>query len=297
MSAYSQNKWIGQFDLSQIDCEAKEVCYNINIKNIESPDWILGDQNYRFFFDAQAVSVLSVTSLLPSDVYSEAVVDEILEIVGQGQELYSPLDDIDSNLGFLDFSIVAFNKQDLANAFTITENGVHAVAEICFEVSDEIIDNGGENSSMNVYFSRPSVAGQITNQICSITELYAPNATQNTNNKGYIDLTYHTNSDADLAAVCAAISSNEEVIYKQLDVYPNPIEQGGVLKYELPQDMNIEHSISIHNLAGMLLKSYDNLRGENKTILLPKDLSAGLYLFSIKTQNHVFVEELVITKK
>lgn len=198
----SQNQWNIRLSQSNLDCTNSQVCYHIELENNTPVDWTLGDQNYRFFFDGDVMTVASATSLLPSTNYGNATIDQNVKISGQGQEAVSPLDDIDDNLGFLDFSITQTNKSNPANGVILTQGTFTPVAEICIDVID--VTN---NDCLTFYHSRPMTAGGITSQYTTISENNLPNTTIPTLGVGFDDLT-----PADGLASCfdaACITNNE----------------------------------------------------------------------------------------
>lgn len=91
----SQNHWNIHLVQSSFDCFTNQACYQVELANLSGTAWTLGDQNYRFFFDGDWMTINAVTSLLPANFYGTATIDQNFTISGQGQEPLSPLDDID----------------------------------------------------------------------------------------------------------------------------------------------------------------------------------------------------------
>lgn len=284
----AQSKWIGELKLSSLDCKAKEVCYNVNIRGNESTPWSLGDQNYRLFYDAANISIISVKSLLPTGAYGSAQIREVLELANQGQEDYSPLDLIDYNLGFLDFSILAYAKENPETAVKLTVAEPMPVAEVCFSVSQQMLEEGQENA-MNVYFSRPETSGQITNQYTVISEIDAINHTIGTKASAFSDISYHVGADAQLAALCELSSSKTIGLRKNIvSVFPNPVGKGGTINYSLEAaELKGEHTISIYDLRSKLISTYKKLPTENTQIQLDEKFATGTYFMQIQFENRV----------
>ena len=201
LESQAQENWNIQLNQSSLDCSANQVCYEVELQNAGGGSWTLGDQNYRFFFDGDLMTVTSVTSLLPSTFYGAANIDQNIKISGQGQEPASPLDDIDDNLGFLDFSIV---QTDKSNPPAATQIGGAFVptAEICVAVDASVINDPTGSTCLSIYHSRPSTAGAITNQYTVFSENDAPGSTSATTGVGYDDLTPADGSDACLGLSC-----------------------------------------------------------------------------------------------
>jgi hypothetical protein len=183
-----QSQWDIQFAQSNIDCSINQICYELQVQNTAGANWTIGDQNYRSFFDGDLMTVTSVISLLPNTFYGEVNIDQNIKITGQGQEAASPLDDIDDNLGFLDFSIVQTDKSNPSAATQLTAGVYTSIAEICVTVNATIINSGG-NDCLSFYHSRPSTSGNITNQYTVISENDAVGNTTVTVGVNYYDLT------------------------------------------------------------------------------------------------------------
>lgn len=298
-SGFAQNEWIGQLSLSDFDCDNHTACYQLGIKGINEDPWALGDQNYRFFFDANNLSITGITSLLPAALYSQIQTDEILEIVGQNQESFSPLDNIDENLGFLDFNIVAYSKQFPNIAKQISNQTFTPIAEICLEVSADLMENVGEEYATNILFSRPLTAGQITNQYSVISEIDAPNHTKATNGIGFLDVTYNAGLDAQLGQICQLLNDNDEILLNQdrMTLFPNPYVIGETLNYQSEFMSQSIHEITIYDSNSRVIETFQELPVGNTAIKISKSLAAGVYLFHIKSDKHQFLEELIVIQK
>ena len=210
----SMDSWDISLSQSFIDCAASQVCYHVDLQSASGQTWALGDQNYRFFYDADLMTIVSVTSLLPSNFYGSANIDQNTSIAGQ--QASSPLDEIDDNLGFLDFSIIQTDRTNPSQVEQIEGNTVSSVAEICVEINDGIL-NGAGNSCASLYHSRPSTAGTITNQYTTITENDAPNSTTETSGNNFNDMTAADGDAACLDAVCSTASWNIDITSSNID--------------------------------------------------------------------------------
>jgi hypothetical protein len=206
-SAQAQESWNIQLEQSFLDCSANQVCYEVELQSAPGGNWTLGDQNYRFFFDGDLMTVTTVTSLLPSNFYGLAIIGENLKFSGQGQEVFSPLDSIDSNLGFLDFNIVQTDKSNPPSATQIAGTFV-PIAEICIDVDPSVMNDPMGNTCLSLYHSRPSTAGAFSSQYTVISENDAPNSTISTTGVGYNDLTPDDGADACLGLSCGPCATS-----------------------------------------------------------------------------------------
>lgn len=293
--ASAQEQWIGKLTLNSFNCETQRVCYAIEIKGVSEEPWALGDQNYRLFYDGDNVSVNSVYSLLSSSTYSAAQTDEIMEIYGQGQEIYSPLDKIDDNLGFIDFYIISYAKQDPDQAVQINSSEFTSVAQICVDVSDEMLELGEENA-MNIHFSQPNSAGQITNQYTLVTEIDESNHTTSTTPIGFLDVTYNSGIEGQLGALCATsdVEDLDDLQKRKLKFFPNLVATSSLLTYEVTGLTAPKHEVVIYDLNYKIVESFSGLSVNNRTIRIKSNLAAGVYLFKIQAEGYQEMKEFVI---
>lgn len=295
LAAFGQKEWYGELELASVDCESHQACYHLNIKGVSSESWSLGDQNYRFFYDAERISILSVNSLLPTAYYSEPFLKDDFAIIGQGQEEFSPLDKIDQHLGFLNFSIVSYAKQNPAQAAQVKSGDSVAVAEICIQVTPEMMQGTTEEDAVQIYFSRPETAGQITQQYSLVSENHEENRTCETLALGFVDLDFNTSTDARLGELCMLLNSKESQLAKRgLYVYPNPAVMGSILHYESSWSDAETHSVLVYDSQARLVKEYQDLPAGNREIQLEKEMREGVWLFKVKTETREVVEEVVI---
>lgn len=293
-SLTAQNQWVGKLSLSDIDCNRQTACYKLAIKGTANQAWKLGDQNYRLFFDAAKISIIEVTSLLPANFYNDAQVNEILELTGLGQEAFSPLDNIDKNLGFLDFNIVAYRKQLPHLATEINKNEFMPIAEICVEVSEEMLNNTGEENALNLLFSRPETAGQITQQFTVLSELDMPNHTIPTEVMEFVDVTYDNGYDGQLGMFCR-FEKEEVEDNARLKLFPNPTTLQETLTYKtMLSEEEGTHDVIIQDVTGRIVADYRQLASGNQEIRLPANLSIGTYIFKILSEKRSFTDKLVI---
>lgn len=226
INSYGQNQWDIQFTQSNLDCANNQVCYQLELQNTAGTDWTIGDQNYRLFFDGDFMTVTSVSSLLPTSFYGNVSIDQNIKISGQGQEAASPLDDIDDNLGFLDFSIVQTDKSNPSAATQITNGAFTPVAEICVDVTNDVINDNTETNCLAFYHSRPSTAGAITNQYSVVSENNTPNGTIAATGVNYDDLNSDDGAEACVGGSCDPCASlggdtDSDGLCDQNDCAPN----------------------------------------------------------------------------
>ncbi len=91
----------------------------------------------------------------------------------------------------------------------------------------------------------------------------------------------------------SADTALEDVLIAQADVYPNPATNRIVL--DLPTEMIQENGVvNLFNAAGALVRS--NRLEAAQTIVDVSNLTAGVYLLNIQTQNRVITEKVTINR-
>jgi hypothetical protein len=195
------NQWDESFTQASIDCANQQVCYQLMLKSGEA-DWTISDQNYRIFYDGDLMTIQSVTSLLPNSFYGPATITQDIKISGQGQEDFSPLDDIDDNLGFLDFFIIQTNKNTPTSSVILTNSAYTPIVEICIEVTTTALNDLTGTQCLKMYHSRSATAGNFTNQYTTISENDFSNSTTSTTGRNYLDLTPSNDPEACLGPQC-----------------------------------------------------------------------------------------------
>lgn len=296
-SLNGQQKWDARLVLSKLDCQDGLAWYTLELSSSTNEPWLLADQNYRFFFDGDLMNISTVRSLLPRSVYSEANVDQNLKIQDEGQESYSPLNDIDDHLGFLDFSIVNVNKVNPSAAVKITAGVFVPIAEIKMKVARANLQSMARQDALSLYFSRPSTAGKITNQYTVITELDAPSHTIPTSAGQYIDLLLNNGLDTQLAKYCRPGSGNpsttplgllsraelNELTRGQLVLFPNPTSNW--IRYSIPELSSIgKHTVIIYDQFSREVRRVAVLGDQADSVNIGQ-LPDGMYTLVIRTDD------------
>ncbi len=84
-------------------------------------------------------------------------------------------------------------------------------------------------------------------------------------------------------------SINEEQFNLDVSVYPNPADT--YIKIELPEE-NDSYKIDIINLSGQVV--YSEQSNSNKLNIQTSDLSQGIYLLNIQSENKVYTSKLIV---
>ena len=303
-SVVGQHKWEARLVLSQVECQMRKVWFTLELKSSTQRSWGLADQNYRLFFDGDNMTVEGVESRLPMAYYTPVNIDQNIKVSGQGQEKYSPLDKIDDNLGFLDFSIVLKNKSNPSAAVQIHPGVYTPVADIAISLAE--LDRFVNGSEVSMIFSEASTAGTFTNQYTVITTLDGAAHTSATKAHNYQDLIPEESSEGYVGRLCAQLplTVRKQILdrYKiqefragKLELYPNPTF--GNFRYEITGVDLKDHTIRIYDKFNRLVSQFKrSAEGKNGEVSV-EDLPAGVYVFVVQTGTHQFGEQFVKTSK
>ncbi|MFT4567841.1 MAG: hypothetical protein ACI9FN_002809 [Saprospiraceae bacterium] len=151
------------------DPASNSVYVNVEIKYDGTGEFVLADQNYRIYYDASSLQFDTKysNSDLPSDLYSDILIHELLENV--------PADKVnqlkfDKNLGFLNFSI------NLSNNFTggikiKPSHGWERVAILRFQLAPN-------QDPADIVWSRNGTTNKYATAFVQIMEWLGPNNTE-----------------------------------------------------------------------------------------------------------------------
>lgn len=289
----AQNQWDARLVLNRLDCQNRQAWYTLELKSSSEEEWALADQNYRLFYDGDLMTVKSVNSLLPATTYSAAAIDQNLKMYGRDQEKYSPLDQIDDHLGFLDFSIVLKNKANPNGSVMMRQNRFTAVAEIFMNIDAASLNDLDPANALKMYFSRQETAGNVTRQFSTLTEHHGVNQTQATSPGKFFDLTYETGKHARLGFVCDRASTKGIPFSRVLDrkiidnieqgtlgVFPNPAR--GQISYHT-QDISLDvHEVMIYDQFNRLLQRWEKPGSSTPQSISISKLPQGVYTLVLK---------------
>ena len=198
-AVYSIQEFDIRFEFDRIECNTRQVCYHTQLRSADGQAWNLAGQNYRIFYDASMGSYIDGTaqSLLDAALYS----DILLTANIQNTDASSAQGDIPfkSTLSFLNYSV------DLMN---LTNGGVELPAngdwisttELCFEVTQEVIDNGSE--CLNAVWARMGKTDGIATAFVEVSQWVEANSTTEAFANVYDDLDENDGAASCLSSHC-----------------------------------------------------------------------------------------------
>jgi CubicO group peptidase (beta-lactamase class C family) len=114
-----------------------------------------------------------------------------------------------------------------------------------------------------------------------------------TNSEQYVDPIVEYLFDYALQIVSTPeIPQKEQTV---LNIYPNPSSGSSSIKINLPEKENV--CLSVYNINGQIVKNlYQDFmdKGPNELILDCNNLTSGIYLINLKTENVILTKKLII---
>ena len=109
--------------------------------------------------------------------------------------------------------------------------------------------------------------------------------------------------DIGIAAYTATglVLGTEEITKNELSLnnYPNPFSSSTTIEYTVPEGFNGQVSVSVYDIAGKLVKEFDNTdytNGKNTFDFDASKLSGGIYFCELKAGNYVSTQKMVVIK-
>ena len=195
-----------RFKLDNIDCDANEVCYEVQLRSANGNPWMLAGQNYRVFYDASKATykIGSGQSQLSPDDYSPFTLTT--NVPGTDASAFNGLLPFDASLGFLNYSIDLMDLASGGIAFAADGEWV-TTSSLCFELDDETIND--VNACLNLVWARPGLTDAYATAFVEVSEWVGQNATENAETDIYDDLDENDGDDACISALCGVGNPTE----------------------------------------------------------------------------------------
>ncbi len=146
-TSVAQQQFDLRFALDEVDCEARQICYFTQIRSGNGEAWNLADQNYRIFYDASMAAYIegSAERVVDPDRYSSVFLAANVQDVDAST---FPADlDFRATLSFLNYAIV-LESQTNGGVNLPTDGSYLNTSRLCFDVTQELIENGSECLSL-----------------------------------------------------------------------------------------------------------------------------------------------------
>lgn len=170
-----------RFQISNIDCETKQVCYNVQLMPNGAGSFNLAGQNYRIYYNSALASYLTGESLLPLQYSEFTLVQDVQD--ANADEIDGPLD-FESTLGFLNYAV---DLNDVQNGgINLPLNQWTTTTNLCFTVQDEVINS--MDSCLELIWAREGLTDAYATAFVEVSRWVSPNFTTNSNGMIYNDL-------------------------------------------------------------------------------------------------------------
>jgi len=186
-----------------VDCITGQVCYDVNLTSAGS-GFSLGSQNYRIFYNSDAGSFLSAQSLLGADFQAVSLQNgtprEGIDETGTGDLPY------ESSLGYVDFA-VELNDSGTGSGVMISADVSTRVAQVCFTITDDVINNAGQCFEAN--WAEMGLTDAYEPLFIEIEEWLGPDDTRITTVNTFVNLSAASGDDSCFNVSCENTESGE----------------------------------------------------------------------------------------
>lgn len=252
---FAQNQWDIRFNLSSVDCDASQACYDVQVRSSNGATWNLAGQNYRIYYDNSAANYVSGTSTLPADYGPYTVVQDIGPVDATSN---STALGFESTLGFLnytmDLSNVATGGIDLTSTWSTTTN-------LCFDIDPSVIDDAA--SCIELVWGRDGLTNSLATAFVEISSWDAPNSTSAAVPVIHDDLDSSDGDQACFSVACAVVEPN-------ITITDASVTEGGAATVQvcLSEATTQAVTISYSTASGSATQGAD-FTGANSSIVIP----------------------------
>ena len=183
--------------LSSVDCVTGMACYNIQLIGSGDADFMLGDQNYRLYYNSGVGTFASVVSRL-GNTFQPAALAGGTPIENQNANGVGGLD-FDNDLGYVDFSINLVS-QNAGSNLTINRTTFTTTAEICFNISEDAIQDA--ETCFETAWARTDLTGAYNTSILNIEEWMNPTDVRDLTPTAFNDLSAASGNAACFSSSC-----------------------------------------------------------------------------------------------
>ncbi|MEZ4910149.1 MAG: Ig-like domain-containing protein [Saprospiraceae bacterium] len=190
---YAQNQYDIRFLLTDVDCDAKTACYDVQLR-ASSGTYGLAGQNYRIFYDASKADYVSGFKKLDSKYGNFDLVQDVsADATGYGTLPF------ESTLGFLNYAI-DLNDVETGGA-TLTSEWL-STSNLCFNILTD--DMSSSDACVDLVWGRDNLTNGYATAFVEVSEWVSYNYTTNTVGFEYFDLLSADGNDACFSAVCTS---------------------------------------------------------------------------------------------
>jgi hypothetical protein len=176
----SQNYDI-KYQLTSVNCETRQVCYDVQLRSNGSSNFNLAGQNYRIYYNSNLASYTSGVSLLPI-AYGDFVL--VQNVQGANADAVNGPLTFESTLGFLNYAIDLNDTQN--GGLVLTSNEWTSTSHLCFDVSESVFSD--TTSCLELIWARKGLTDVYATAFVEASRWVSTNNTTNANGILYDDL-------------------------------------------------------------------------------------------------------------
>jgi uncharacterized protein affecting Mg2+/Co2+ transport len=186
-----------RFNRTSVNCQTRQVCYDVQIRPNGSTPFNMAGQNWRIFWDATKATFVSGTSVLPTPMYTTYTEVQLVQNANADAK-NGPLG-FEANFGFLNYFMDLNDTNGggillPAGEWTTTSN-------LCFTVAQEVIDNPA--TCLEMVFARESLTSVYATAYVEVSRWVSSGVTTNSTGILYDDLNSSDGDQACFDVVCA----------------------------------------------------------------------------------------------
>ena len=257
-----------RLEVAQYDASTNKMLVNVQIEYDQAGSINLASQNYRFFYDSDALELRTEDSrLLLNQNYSDLKWETTM--ANMDADHVNQLD-FDGDLGFANFSIALLNNIDGSQKLT-SDDGWVSVAQLVFEVKDE-----AENYT--VVWGRQDVTDLYATAFVEIGEW---------KDQGTVEL-------LDVRFFGDLNIEKEELLAQtniQYSIGPNPTSD--FLQLQLQTPLRHDAKIIIQDISGQTHINTTLSAGMSSDVIDLSDLASATYILRVFEQNQSVIETTV----
>jgi hypothetical protein len=188
-----------RFQLSTINCETQQVCYNVQLRPNGAGSFNLAGQNYRIFYNSSLAAYLSGQSLLPSQYGEYTLVQDVQG--ADASDMNGPLA-FESTLGFLNY---AMDLNDIQNGgINLPTNQWTSTSNLCFTVDADVLNS--LESCLELIWAREGLTDIYATAFVEVSRWVSTNNTTNSLGILYDDLDVDDGASSCLVINCQPTS-------------------------------------------------------------------------------------------
>ena len=195
LPSFAQKQYDIRYVMKDMDCDAKTVCYEVQLRSADGSTWGLAGQNYRLYYDASMATYTSGSSNLPGtyDAYNEVQTAEANASIGGALPF-------ESTLGFLNYAI---DLKELGSGGLVLSSAWTTTSTLCFDIKPAALASGA--SCFNIIWGREAMTQSYFDAYVEVSQWVSTDNTTRAIGSNYQDMDGTNASAACFATACTIV--------------------------------------------------------------------------------------------